>query len=35
LSGRVDIVVVLELYYWKKIIPVILSFVYKDVEILV
>jgi len=35
LSGRVDVVVVLELCHWKKVIPVILSFVHEDSEVLV
>ena len=34
--GRgVDVVVVLELYHWEKVIPVILSFVYEDTKVLV
>jgi len=35
LSGRVDMVVVLELHYWEEVVPVILLFVHKDTEVLV
>ena len=35
MGRRVDVVVVLELYHWKKVIPVILLFVYEDTKVLV
>ena len=35
MSERVDIVVVLELHHWEEVILVVLSFVYKDIEVLV